>query len=39
MQMISKRIWNDKSGSSVVDWCVFAAGVASLSVAMVTTLF
>lgn len=39
MQTISKKIWNDELGSSFVDWCVFGAGVASLSVAMVTTLF
>ena len=39
MQTIRKKIWNEDLGSSVVDWCVLGTGVASLSVALVTTIF
>ena len=38
MQSFVQRFWNDEMGSSVVDWCILGAGVASLSVAVVTTL-
>jgi len=38
MQNIIQRFWNDELGSSLIDWCVFGAGVVSLSVAVVTTL-
>jgi len=38
MQNLIQRFWNDELGSSLIDWCVFGAGVVSLSVAVVTTL-
>jgi Flp pilus assembly pilin Flp len=38
MQNFVQRFWNDELGSSVIDWFVLGAGVASLSVAVVTTL-
>ena len=39
MQTIRKKIWNEELGSNVVDWCVLGSGVASLAVALVTTIF
>lgn len=39
MQTIRKSIWNADMGSTFVDWCVLGAGVASLAVALVTTVF
>ncbi len=38
MRTISKRFWNEETGSSVVDWAIFGAGVVSLSVAVVSTI-
>jgi len=39
MRYIAKRVWNDELGSALVDWAVLGAGVMSLSVAVVTTVF
>jgi len=38
MNAILQRFWNDELGSGLVDWCFFGAGVASLGVAVVSTL-
>ncbi|MGR3662885.1 MAG: Flp family type IVb pilin [Paracoccaceae bacterium] len=38
MQNFIQRFWNDEMGSSVIDWCILAAGAASLGVAVVSTL-
>ncbi len=39
MRYIAKQVWHDELGSALVDWAVLGAGVMSLSVALVTTLF
>ncbi len=38
MTAFTKRFWNESLGSSIVDWAVFAAGVMSLGIAMVSTI-
>lgn len=38
MQLIRRQIWNENLGSAIVDWSVLGLGVASLGVALVTTL-
>lgn len=38
MKKVVGKFWNDELGSVVLDWAVLAAGIGSLTVAVVTTI-
>lgn len=38
MKKVVGKFWNEELGSIVFDWFVLAAGIGSLSVAVVTTI-